>query len=351
MSTDFDQHDGEKDHKGPADFSGNANPKVDEIGDENDDDGDDDDEVPSRNKRGRDGKLKPPQDMHVAGVCLPFYCVATKCFTPSQMDYSHRSLAIPQAPPLSMHGIGPQNTGPGLSISSDRLSNIRNSAKRGRLEIHPHSRSPSDDPSNGSSYYHPHSSATPFAPARQSGYHSSHHQSNPQYTPFFSPQSGPSFIQNAGLSRAGPGYGLSHHAGSSGSASYDSAPIYPSIMGRTGSTTLTSSTSAGSSGGNLFPPFLDAADEQGRHQQHSQAQQSGFGSLDWPVHTSGNSGSSGAHSSLPESSKLKFVQIFSTKFVKIQTVHFSLSSQSAASDSRKRWTGLEQPLVRFSVHE
>ena len=232
-------------------------------------------------------------------------------FTPSQMDYSHRSLAIPQAPPLSMHGIGPQNTGSGLPISNDRLSNMRNSAKRGRLDIHPHSRSPSDDPSNGPSYYHPHSSATPFAPARQSaGYHSSHHQSNPQYAPFFSPQSGPSFIQNTGLSRAGPGYGLSHHAGSSGSASYDSAPIYPSIMGRTGSTTLTSSTSAGSNTGNLFPPFLDA-DEQGRHQQHSQAQQSGFGSLDWPVHASGNSGSSGAHSSLPESSKLKLSQLLS----------------------------------------
>lgn len=71
-------------------------------------------------------------------------------------------------------------------------------------------------------------------------------------------------------------------------------------MGRTGSATLTSSTSAGSSGGNLFPPFLDT-DEQGRHQQHSQAQQTGFGNLEWPVHTSGNSNSSGAHSSLPES--------------------------------------------------
>lgn len=67
-STDPDQHDGEKDSKGPADFSGNVNPKVDDIGDENDDDGDDDEDVPSRNKRGRDGKLKPPSDMHVGGV-------------------------------------------------------------------------------------------------------------------------------------------------------------------------------------------------------------------------------------------------------------------------------------------
>ena len=222
------------------------------------------------------------------------------------MDYGHRSLAIPQAPSLSMN-VGPQNPGSGLPISSDRLSNMRNSAKRGRLEIHPHSRSPSDDPSNTASYYHPQSSATPFAAARQTqGYHhSSHHQTNPQYTPFFSHQSTPSFIQPGGAghsSRAGSGYGLSHHAGPSSSASYDSASVYPNIMGRTSSTTLTSSTSAGSTGGGLFPPFLDT-DEQGRHQQHSQAQQTGFGGLEWPVHASGNSTSPGAHSSLPESGK------------------------------------------------
>jgi hypothetical protein len=51
--------------------------------------------------------------------------------------------------PLSIHNIGSQNPGPGLPISSDRLSTtIRNPAKRGRLDIHhhPHSRSPSDDP-------------------------------------------------------------------------------------------------------------------------------------------------------------------------------------------------------------
>lgn len=306
-STDPNQHDGEKDHKGPADFSGNNNPKLDDIGDDNDDDGDEDDEVPSRNKRGRDGKLKPPPDMHVGGVCFHCFPSATNVHYGAKMDYGHRSLAIPQAPSLSM-GIGPQNSGPGLPISSDRLSNLRHTAKRGRIEINPQSRSPSDDPSNAASYYQQ-SSATPFAAARQtSGYHHpSHHQGNPQYTPFFSPQTTPSFIQSGGAghsSRAGPGYGLSHHAGASSSA-YDSAPVYPNIMGRTGSTAMTSSTSAGSSGGGLFPPFLDT-DEQGRHQQHPQAQQTGFGSLEWPVHSSGNSGSSGAHTSLPESGMLNF---------------------------------------------
>lgn len=69
-------------------------------------------------------------------------------------------------------------------------------------------------------------------------------------------------------------------------------------MGRTG--VAPSPTSAGGSGGSLFPPFLDT--DEGRH---TQTQQTGFGSLEWPVHTSGNSSSSGAHSSLPASGKLE----------------------------------------------
>ncbi|KAF9522359.1 hypothetical protein CPB83DRAFT_777192 [Crepidotus variabilis] len=56
------RHDGEKDTRGPPDFSGNANTKLEDLGDDNDEDEDDD--VPR--KRGRDGKLKP--DMHGSGV-------------------------------------------------------------------------------------------------------------------------------------------------------------------------------------------------------------------------------------------------------------------------------------------
>ena len=74
--TDPHQHDGEKDHKGPPDFSGNASTKIDEIGEDNDDDVDDDEDLPSRGKRGRDGKLKPPPDMHVAGVCPDYIIIA-----------------------------------------------------------------------------------------------------------------------------------------------------------------------------------------------------------------------------------------------------------------------------------
>ena len=65
------QHDGEKDTRGPQDFSGNANTKLDDMGDGDDDDQDDDDDLPSRSvkKRGLDGKLKPSQDLaNVRGV-------------------------------------------------------------------------------------------------------------------------------------------------------------------------------------------------------------------------------------------------------------------------------------------
>lgn len=56
------QHDGEKDTRGPQDFSGNNSSKLDDGGDGDGDDDDDDDDIPSR-KRRHDGKLKPPADM------------------------------------------------------------------------------------------------------------------------------------------------------------------------------------------------------------------------------------------------------------------------------------------------
>lgn len=68
-SSHFNQHDGEKDHRGPADFSGNAT-KADDIGDDNEDEVEEDDDVPSRTKRGRDGKLKPSSGMSGAAVSL-----------------------------------------------------------------------------------------------------------------------------------------------------------------------------------------------------------------------------------------------------------------------------------------
>ena len=68
------QHDGEKDTRGPQDFSGNANTKLD---DDDGDDDDDNDDLQSRSvkKRGLDGKLKSPQDLaNVRGVnCFKSY--------------------------------------------------------------------------------------------------------------------------------------------------------------------------------------------------------------------------------------------------------------------------------------
>lgn len=214
------------------------------------------------------------------------------------MDYGHRNLSIPQPPPLPMHGLGPQGSGSGLPISSDRLSSIGNSAKRTRLGAIPHSRSPSDDPanSNGTPYYHPtHTSAASFTNARQSvpSYHPSsqqhHHQSNASYPPFFPPSQGsPSFMPaGPGLaSRSGQGYAMHHHSAPSTSGTYESASIYPSIIGRPGSSSIQNPAQGSGSGGNLFAPFLDA-DEPSRHHPQQQAQ-GGFSSLEWPVHTSGN---------------------------------------------------------------
>ncbi|KAF9474896.1 hypothetical protein BDN70DRAFT_814954, partial [Pholiota conissans] len=57
------RHDGEKDTRGPTDFSGNAASKIDDIGGEEDEDGDEDEDVPSRTKRTHSGKLKHATDL------------------------------------------------------------------------------------------------------------------------------------------------------------------------------------------------------------------------------------------------------------------------------------------------
>lgn len=215
------------------------------------------------------------------------------------MDYGHRNFSIPQPPPLPMHALGPQGSGSGLPISSDRLSSIGNHAKRSRIGVvPPHSRSPSDDPanSNGTSYYHPtHNTAASFSNTRQSvsGYHQSsqqhHHHSNASYPPFFSSsQASPPFGPGGpGLaSRSGQGYGIPQHAGPSTSGTYESGSIYPSIIGRPGSSAISAQGSG--SGGTLFSPFIDS-DESNRHHPQQQPQ-SGFGGLEWPVHSSGNPG-------------------------------------------------------------
>lgn len=75
------QYEGEKDTRGPADFSGNAASKLDENGEGDDDDVDDEDQdvVPSRagaGKRRSDGKLKS------SGSDLPMAADVRLKFTP-----------------------------------------------------------------------------------------------------------------------------------------------------------------------------------------------------------------------------------------------------------------------------
>jgi hypothetical protein len=67
------QHDGEKDTRGPSDFSGNTNAKLDDLVDGDEEDQDDEDDLPSRSvrKRGPDGKLKPDMVNTVRGFTAP----------------------------------------------------------------------------------------------------------------------------------------------------------------------------------------------------------------------------------------------------------------------------------------
>jgi len=51
------QHDGEKDTRGPQDFAGNTNTKTDDVVDGDDDDQDDDDDAQSKRRVG-ETKLK-----------------------------------------------------------------------------------------------------------------------------------------------------------------------------------------------------------------------------------------------------------------------------------------------------
>lgn len=279
------------------------------------------------NVRGDSSVLpSPPQYRHLTTI-------------PPKVDYSssgHRSLPITQPPPLSLHGLSSQSTGggrPTLPLSDSRMSDMRDGKRSSqRLSLHPgHSRSPSDDvnPGNGNYPYYAGQNSGNFNRSGQYGHHSSSqaqhhhgpggggpggggggggHHSGPQYQPFF-PVSGqhnsppPSFIplqtspdfsrgpsSRGGGGGNGPGFGLPSRG----------TDMYPTML-RNQSSTSSQSTGPGGGGGgggngDLFAAFLDA-DEQSRHQSHSQ-QGPGLVGLDWPVHnTSGGGGGGGGGSS------------------------------------------------------
>ncbi|KAF8194513.1 MADS-box transcription factor [Pholiota molesta] len=298
------RHDGEKDTRGPSDFSGNTASKLDDIGGEDDEDVDEDEDAPSRSKRRHDGKLKHAPDMVTGG-----------------MDYgNHRSVAIPQPPPLSLHGISGQSSGASSLLVSNERGMPRDPKRTHRPGLHLHSRSPSDNPSDPNSGPYAYQGgggqgAGPFGSrggAQYAPHHAhhgqQHHHGSGQYQPFFpvsahqSPP--PSFIplqsdfpRASASSRGGPGAGgggagFGIPARTASSSSYDA----PGIRGRR---------AAGRAGrgrrGDPFAAFLDA-DEQSRHHHHQgQAPQGpGFVGLDWPVHGSG--GGAAAALSGPSSS-------------------------------------------------
>ncbi|KDR81334.1 hypothetical protein GALMADRAFT_91917 [Galerina marginata CBS 339.88] len=298
------RHDGEKDTRGPQDFAGNNLTKLGAIGDGDDDD-DDDEDTPARSKRRHDGKLKPPSDMVTSSI--------------EYTSPAHRNLSIPQPPPLSLHGIsGQSGGGPTLPVSNSRSLDMRDSSSRRgstRLSLHQgHSRSPSDDPSNGNYYYGQNSSGFSNRSGQYGhGHHSSsqhhnphhnqnggQHHSGPQYAPFFPVSSShqsppPSFIplqsdfprgpsSRGGGGGGGSGFGLPPRTGSTGSSSYENPGMYSSMMRN--APNPASSQSNGS--GDPFAGFLDA-DDQSRHHGQAPLGPSLVG-LDWPIHSNGGDG-------------------------------------------------------------
>ncbi|KAL4257724.1 MEF2 family protein [Pleurotus pulmonarius] len=288
------RYEGEKDTRGPNDFSGNAGARADDNGDGDDDDVDDDDtqDMSGRGaKRRGDGKVKPewakPPSTSLSDLGMG-----------ADIDYpltQHRPLSIPQPPPISMHGNHLHQLTPSHPTSSTRdalrggSSLPSQSASNKRPRIAPnvnvnthavsHSRSSSDDPHSGgagpSSGYYP-SSATSNYPQRHPSGQQSQHQFSSNYFPMTTPPPFPPFdYPPTSSSSRGPGSPASAGGGFS-NARYD-----------TSSRSMGSRPHQGQGGGSGFPGFLDA-DEQTRPPPNPSFK---FTGLDWPVHSQ-NSGQS-----------------------------------------------------------
>ncbi|KAJ8517762.1 hypothetical protein ONZ45_g5080 [Pleurotus djamor] len=215
-------YDGEKDTRGPHDFSGNAASKMDD-GDGDEDDGDDDDEPRSggggglSSKRRGDGKLK--SDTPNAASSSATGASSSGAYGKSSgldlgldVDYGglgHRHLSIPP-PPMSLHPSHHMSTSSmashqhqGLPISNDRHGpRMPNNAQSIHSPLHhhqqnkkprlmsnvnvnvggiSHSRSSSDDPISGGGGGHYGPSPTSYHPQSQRSHHPHHPNS------FFNP--------------------------------------------------------------------------------------------------------------------------------------------------------------------
>ncbi|KAJ7590305.1 MADS-box transcription factor [Mycena floridula] len=270
------RYDGEKDTKGPADFSGNPPNKFDDGDGDEEEAEDDDDVLPTRpQKRVRDGKPKSgPTGNNVNNMTVDLEYQPTS---------QHRTMAIPQ-PPMPMHGMQSRaRQASTLPVSSDRYSDVHqnhgmNAVKkpqRSTLHVSPHSRSPSDE------------TAFPFSGGGSAGPGNFRTSSgNNSYPAFFNtqPHSSPSsFIPGGFPSRNSTGTGYGPPRTPTGGP-YDASGRYvlpQQYPGTTGS----------GSGGNpdLFAGFLGS---EGQARGGTSGSNSG-GTLDWPVHSSGGNPSSG----------------------------------------------------------
>ncbi|KAL0058504.1 hypothetical protein AAF712_014821 [Marasmius tenuissimus] len=259
------QHEGERDTRGPADFAGNAATKHEAE----EDDIEEEDDIFQKRKRTSDGRIKTSSgysDVTLGGDAA----------------YGIRS----QNPLSQSTGVMPlHNTGGHSPLRGGHLQALGGSALSRRPRIPTIStqsrqepetgRNPNSTSSVSASYdYHSPSSASPFRPPA--------HQASTSSS-FGMGISGDSFSNSSRSSQpptrnVGSGGGGGSYPPRPSSSGYDAAGIYNPSMRHSHN-----SASGGSGGNNLFN-FLDQDSPHGRSQTSGS-----FPGLDWPVHGSSNS--------------------------------------------------------------
>ncbi|KAJ7346543.1 hypothetical protein DFH08DRAFT_868535 [Mycena albidolilacea] len=226
--------DGEKDTRGPSDFSGNAAAKLDDPADGDDDDQDDDEDLPPIGTKRRSDGSKAGTDV---GLNI-------------DVDY-----------PRSGHQRPPSS---GLAMSGERLSPSNNKKPR----ILPMQQPPSRSELPGGFSY---------APSMRGASGSSSYTS--PNTPYYQAlPSQPSFGQSSSF----------EFSGARGQSQRNSLPTsYPEYS------PIASSRPAPHRNASSGDPFAGLLDEDGPRQTHGiGGQNTAYGGIDWPVH-SNNSGGSG----------------------------------------------------------
>ncbi|KAF7376085.1 Protein phosphatase [Mycena sanguinolenta] len=217
--------DGERDTRGPADFSGNAATKIDETADGDDDDQDDEDEVlPTLGSKRRSDGSKPGTDLTLN----------------IDQDYRRQGQQRPPVLPVSSDRNSPSSKKP-------RIAPMLPPSGRGDL---PSGFSYARGASGSSSYTSPN---TPYYPPMSN------------QAPFAPPSSFESFSGSRGSQSQRSGLPMPYGE-------------YPPLA----STSRPQPHRTTSSG----DPFASLLDEEGSRQTHGLAgQNTSYGGIDWPVHT------------------------------------------------------------------